>query len=350
MSQSVKPILDVKDLSISFTTRDGAMLDAVRGANFEIYQGECLALVGESGSGKSVSMMALMGLLPPNGQAKCEKMSFDGVELSTLTARQRRGFNGRRLSMIFQDPTSSLNPSFTIGFQMVEMIRQHQSVTKAEALQEAVRLLGRVGIASPETRLKNWPHQLSGGMLQRVMIAMMISTKPQLLIADEPTSALDVTIQAQIIDLLDNLRVEQSMGLILITHDIALVSQLADKICVYYAGSQVEYGDCLTVLSKPNHPYTKALLETRRPIEVDEIIREDKSDYFLGVDSPITKKIIQQVRVKKNRLLSIEGSVPSLANMPKGCRFHPRCPQAKEICRQQEPIPSQGVACHFPLS
>ncbi|MEZ4846669.1 MAG: ABC transporter ATP-binding protein [Bdellovibrionota bacterium] len=254
-------ILEVKNLSVGFKTRHG-LVHAVKDVSFEVHQGETLGIVGESGSGKSVSSLAVMGLLPSNAMVEASSLSLGRTDLLKASEKHMRMLRGGEMGMIFQDPMTSLNPSFTIGYQLMEALRYHQeSLDKKQRHAKAIELLDHVGITSPEARMKAYPHQLSGGMCQRVMIAMAIAGKPQLLIADEPTTALDVTIQAQILNLLDRLRVEDKMSMILITHDIGVVAQHSDRMMVMYAGQVVETGKTTDVIQKPSHPYTQSLLD-----------------------------------------------------------------------------------------
>jgi dipeptide transport system ATP-binding protein len=316
------PLLDVRNLRVSFATRAGEFI-AVDGIDLAVDGDEVLAIVGESGSGKSVAMLALMGLLPWTATVRAERMQFDGRELSTLTARQRRALVGRDLAMIFQEPISSLNPCFTVGWQIGEVLGVHLGMRRQARRQRAIELLGQVGIPDAERRLRAFPHQLSGGMCQRVMIAMALACEPKLLIADEPTTALDVTIQAQILDLLLRLKRERRMGLVLITHDLGLVAEHADRVAVQYAGRQVETGTAAALFADPHHPYSAALLAALPE------------------------------RAGAERLRSIPGVVPGQFDRPAGCLFAPRCALADARCRSVPPPhagPSLGDAlCHYPL-
>ena len=312
------PLLDVQNLTVEFPTAQG-VLRAVDGVNLQVEAGEIMAIVGESGSGKSVSMLALMGLLPPTAQITAERIAFDGQDILSLSKKARRAIIGRDIAMIFQEPMTSLNPCFRIGDQIIETIKQHRGGTRKELERRAIDLLGQVGIPAPETRLKAYPHQMSGGMNQRVMIAMMISCKPRLLIADEPTTALDVTIQSQILDLLRDLKRRENMALVLITHDMGVVAETAQRVTVQYAGQQVEQQDVLSLFAAPRHPYTHALLQALPE------------------------------RATGKHLPSIPGVVPGLRDRPRGCLFNPRCSFAEAQCRTTVPPRRDGVLCHSPL-
>jgi len=316
------PLLDIRDLSVTFATSTGAF-KAVDGVDISVDAGEVLSIVGESGSGKSVAMLAVMGLLPPTATVTAAHMEFDGVDLKTASKRRRREIIGRDISMIFQEPMSSLNPCFTVGFQIGEALKTHLGLGRSERKKRAIELLSLVGIPEPEKRLSAFPHQLSGGMSQRVMIAMAISCRPKLLIADEPTTALDVTIQAQILDLLVDLQKETEMGLVLITHDMGVVAETARRVVVQYAGKQVERQDVIGLFDAPHHPYTAALLDALPD------------------------------RATGDRLPAIPGVVPGQGDRPTGCLFNPRCAFADERCRTVEPPrqpPELGEAlCHYPL-
>jgi len=316
------PLLDIRDLSVTFATSTGAF-KAVDGVDISVDAGEVLSIVGESGSGKSVAMLAVMGLLPPTATVTAAHMEFDGVDLKTASKRRRREIIGRDISMIFQEPMSSLNPCFTVGFQIGEALKTHLGLGRSERKKRAIELLSLVGIPEPEKRLSAFPHQLSGGMSQRVMIAMAISCRPKLLIADEPTTALDVTIQAQILDLLVDLQKETEMGLVLITHDMGVVAETARRVVVQYAGKQVERQDVIGLFDAPHHPYAAALLDALPD------------------------------RATGDRLPAIPGVVPGQGDRPTGCLFNPRCAFADERCRTVEPPrqpPELGEAlCHYPL-
>ncbi|MGX1100018.1 ABC transporter ATP-binding protein [Amorphus sp. MBR-141] len=315
------PLLDIRDLSVTFATSSGPF-KAVDGVDIAVDPGEVLSIVGESGSGKSVAMLAVMGLLPPSATVTAAHMEFDGVDLQALSTRRRRRLIGRDVAMIFQEPMSSLNPCFTVGYQIGEALKTHLGMGRAERKQRTIELLSLVGIPEPEKRLSAFPHQLSGGMSQRVMIAMAISCQPKLLIADEPTTALDVTIQAQILDLLVELQKETGMALVLITHDMGVVAETAQRVVVQYAGKQVERQEVIGLFDTPHHPYTAALLDALPD------------------------------RATGDRLPAIPGVVPGQGDRPDGCLFNPRCTFADHRCRTVEPPrqpPSLGEAlCHYP--
>ncbi|PHQ84208.1 MAG: dipeptide ABC transporter ATP-binding protein DppD [Thalassobium sp.] len=316
-------LLEIRNLSVDFST-SGGQFRAVDGVDLTVDKGDILAIVGESGSGKSVSMLAMMGLLPWTATITADVLEFDGIDLRTVTARNRRGLIGKDIAMIFQEPMSSLNPCFTVGFQIKEALRQHLDLSSRERQLRAVELLEQVGIPDPERRLKVFPHQLSGGMNQRVMIAMAIACKPRLLIADEPTTALDVTIQAQILDLLTGLQADGDMALILITHDMGVVAETAERVSVQYAGQKVEEQPVVGLFESPHHPYTSALLDALPE------------------------------RATGRLLPTISGVVPGQFDRPKGCLFAPRCAFADARCHSTPPTPcgpELGLArCHYPLN
>ncbi|HWV11273.1 MAG TPA: ABC transporter ATP-binding protein [Pseudomonas sp.] len=316
-------LLDIKNLSVRFG--DANAVPVVDGLDLSVGKGEVLAIVGESGSGKSVTMMALMGLIDAPGIVTADSLQFDGTDMLRLKGRQRRHIIGKDLSMVFQDPMTALNPSFTVGFQIEEVLRQHLGVKGRAARQRALELLERVEIPAPASRLDAYPHQLSGGMSQRVAIAMAIAAEPKLLIADEPTTALDVTIQAQIMELLLNLQREQGMGLVLITHDLAVVAETAQRVCVMYAGQAVEIGTVPALFDAPTHPYTEALL-----------------------------KAIPEHSQGERRLATLPGIVPGRYDRPQGCLLSPRCPYVQQRCRDQRPTldPHErgAVRCFYPLN
>ena len=316
-------LLEVQDLYVEFHTPDG-IAKAINGVNFDLYEGETLAILGESGSGKSVTAQAVMGILDmppaviPKGQIR-----YCGQDLLTMPDEQRRRTRGPEISMVFQDALSSLNPVFPVGWQIAEMFRVHRGMNKSEALERAVKLMQRVQIPAAKERVKAYPHQFSGGMRQRIMIAMAIALDPAVLIADEPTTALDVTVQAQIMALLQELQEERQMGLILITHDLGVVADVADKIAVMYAGRIVERADVFELYRQPAHPYTKGLLES-----------------------------IPRLDQKGQQLAAIGGLPPNLMRIPAGCAFNPRCKYAQDICREDRPAllevaPGRESACHF---
>ena len=291
-------ILDVQNLQVKFRVSKTDYLTAIEDVSFKVHRKEVLGIVGESGCGKSVTANAILRLLPPQtSQISNGKIMFQGEDLAGLSNKEMRRIRGNKISMIFQEPMTSLNPVYRIGDQMVEMYRaQNKHMSKKEAMKKAVEMLDKVGIPSPEERVKDFPHQLSGGMRQRVMIAMALSARPELLIADEPTTALDVTIQAQVLQLMKQLQEEMDTAVMLITHDMGVVAEIADSVMVMYVGEMVEYGDVKTIFNRPVHPYTKGLLAS--------LTRADRD-----VD----------------RLSSIEGTVPPLSRMPAGCRFNNRC-------------------------
>jgi oligopeptide/dipeptide ABC transporter ATP-binding protein len=290
-----KPLLEVRGLRTSFHTRDG-VVRAVDGIDFHVDRGEIMGLVGESGCGKSVTSLSIMGLVAKPGRVENGEILFDGQDLLKLSSEQMRKMRGDRLSMIFQQPTSSLNPVWDVGTQLSEVLRLHRNMKKAPAWQRAGELLRMVGIPDPDRRLKAYPHEMSGGMAQRVMIAMALALEPELLIADEPTTALDVTIQAQILDLMRTLRDETGTAIILITHDLGVVAEMCDRVAVMYAGEIVEQTDVGSLFRDPLHPYTRGLIGS-----------------------------IPVVGDVRDELAVIPGTVPNLVDLPKGCRFAPRC-------------------------
>jgi len=300
-------LLEVKDLQTTFFTKAGPVR-AVDGVSYFISKGETVGIVGESGCGKSVASFSILRLLDPPGKVTQGEVIFEGTDLLKLSEEKMRGLRGKKIAMIFQEPMTALNPVLTIGRQITEQIFAHEHVTMREGYHRAVELLKKVGIPSPEKRIDQYPHQLSGGMRQRAMIAMAISCSPKLLIADEPTTALDVTIQAQIVDLLLKLQKENHMAMQFITHDLGLISEVADRIVVMYAGKIVEEADVKTIFQNPKHPYTVGLLES-----------------------------IPSLDKEVGKLKTIPGTVPSLLDLPKGCRFQNRCPNCIERCRIEEP-------------
>ncbi len=315
-------LLEVVGLTVEFKTANG-QFRAVDSIDLAVDTGDIVAIVGESGSGKSVSMLALMGLLPWTATITAERMSFNGHDLAGLSARQRRTIIGRDMAMIFQEPMSSLNPCFTVGFQIREALKTHLTLGRRDRQKRAIELLEQVALPEPEKRLAAFPHQLSGGMNQRVMIAMAIACKPKLLIADEPTTALDVTIQAQILELLVELQRDSDMALVLITHDMGVVAETAQRVCVQYAGQKVEEQPVLPLFETPIHPYTSALLAALPE------------------------------RSSGRHLASIAGVVPGQFDRPTGCLFSPRCDHVQPVCREKVPVStvinSASVLCHFPL-
>jgi oligopeptide transport system ATP-binding protein len=315
-------LLSVRDLHVDFRVR-GAVLRALRGVSFELAPGEVLAVLGESGSGKSVTSQAIMGLLDPRRASVSGSIEFQGTDLLTLGRAERRLYQGRRIAMIFQDALAALNPVVSVGTQIAEVLRVHNGLSKAQARAQSIEIMERVKIPAASSRYDSYPHQLSGGMRQRIMIAMALALEPEVLIADEPTTALDVTVQQQIMDLLMQLRDETGMALLFITHDLSVSAEVADRIAVMYAGQIVENGTSAEVYGSPRHPYTVGLLNS-----------------------------VPRSASRGHRLTPITGSPPSLAALPSGCKFHPRCPMAREICRTNEPAvhtltPGHTSACHF---
>jgi dipeptide transport system ATP-binding protein len=300
-------LLEIRNLTVEFGSL-ARPFAAVQGLDLTLERGELLGVAGESGSGKSVSMLALMGLIDAPGRVRADVLRFDGHDLLAMPARERRRIVGRDMAMIFQDPMTSLNPSYTVGFQIVETLQVHQSASKSKLRERALELLRTVEIPDPETRLDAYPHQLSGGMSQRVMIAMALACNPKLLIADEPTTALDVTIQAQVLDLLVALQRQQGMALILITHDLALLAEHAERVAVMYAGEVVEMQGVPALFERPHHPYTEALLAA-----------------------------IPERSRGAARLPSLAGVVPGQHGRPRGCLLAPRCPYANDDCRATHP-------------
>jgi len=316
------PILEIDDLRVTFATGEGSVA-AVRGVSLIVGEGEVLGVVGESGCGKSVTMLATLGLLPAN-TAVSGSVRYRGRELIGLPSAELRPLRGERISMVFQDPATSLNPVLTIGYQIAEAIRvHHPEVKRREARRRTIDLLAQVGISQPERRVGDYPHQFSGGMCQRAMIAMAVANGPDLLIADEPTTALDVTIQAQILDLLRALQAEHGMGIVLISHDLGVVAGLVDRVAVMYAGKVVERGSVDDVYYASRHPYTRGLLASLPRLDDDH----------------------------RRPLTPIEGSPPSLLSLPPGCAFRPRCSSAEDLCAQDEPalrVAGQvESACHY---
>jgi oligopeptide/dipeptide ABC transporter ATP-binding protein len=325
-----EPLLEVRDLHVEFRTRDG-VAHAVNGVGYALRAGETLAILGESGSGKSVSSQAVMGILDsPPGYVTKGRILFKGRDLLTLDADERRKIRGSQMAMVFQDALSSLNPVLSVGYQLAEMYRVHRGMSRGDAREKAVEMMERVGIPGARQRVGQYPHQFSGGMRQRIMIAMALALEPDLIIADEPTTALDVTVQAQVMDLLADLQREYAMGLILITHDLGVVADVADAIAVMYAGRIVETAPVHDLYAAPAHPYTQGLL--------DSIPRLDQ---------------------KGQELYAIRGLPPNLLHIPPGCAFNPRCPRARDICRTEvpplyevtaedgTPLPGRRSACHF---
>ncbi|GHF60328.1 ABC transporter ATP-binding protein [Streptomyces mashuensis] len=323
MTTTTAPLLDVRDLHVEFHTRDG-VAKAVNGVSYTVEAGRTLAVLGESGSGKSVTAQAVMGILDtPPGRITAGQVLFRGQDLLTMGEEHRRRLRGAKLAMIFQDALSALNPVMTVGAQLGEMYEVHQGMSRSDARARAVQLMDRVRIPAAKQRAGDYPHQFSGGMRQRIMIAMAVALEPDLIIADEPTTALDVTVQAQVMDLLAELRREYATGLVLITHDLGVVADVADHIAVMYAGRVMESAPVAELYARPAHPYTRGLL--------DSIPRLDR---------------------KGRELYAIKGLPPSLTAVPPGCPFNPRCPMAQDICRTDRPPlhpagPGRVSACHF---
>lgn len=317
-------LLDVQDLHVEFRMRDG-VAKAINGVNFQLHQGEKLAILGESGSGKSVTAQAVMGILDsPPAFITGGSVKYCGVELLTMPEKQRQNVRGREIAMIFQDALSALNPVFPVGWQIAEMFRVHRGMNRTDAKERAIRLMEQVHIPAARQRVNAYPHQFSGGMRQRIMIAMALALDPAVLIADEPTTALDVTVQAQIMQLLKDMATERQMGLILITHDLGVVADVADRIAVMYAGRMVEQADVYDLYARPAHPYTRGLLDS-----------------------------IPRLNQKGETLPAIGGLPPNLMHIPPGCPFNPRCRFAQDICRGGEPPavvptgPNREAACYF---
>ena len=311
-------ILSVRDLNIKFNLR-GKILHAIRGIDLDVYHGEVLAIVGESGSGKSVTAYSVMGLTAYPGKLVGGKVWFNGHEIENMKEKDFRKIRGNEVSIIFQDPMTSLNPVYTIGNQIVEVIRLHTDKNKADAWARAKELLELVGINEPEKRLKQYPHELSGGMRQRVMIAIALACEPKLLIADEPTTALDVTIQAQILELMQDLRKKLGMSIIMITHDLGVVASMCEKIAVMYAGHIVEYGTTDEIFYQPGHEYTKGLINSIPKLNTAE----------------------------HERLVPIEGTPVDLLNPPAGCPFAPRCKNCMKICLRENPPKTDFSETHY---
>jgi len=317
---NLESLLEIRDLTTAFPAEKG-LFKAVDGVSLSISRGEVLCLVGESGCGKSMTALSVLQLVPPPGRIVGGKILFDGRDLLELDRGEMRRIRGERISMVFQEPMSALNPVFTIGDQVAEVLRIHRDISSADANRVAVELLGKVGIPDPELRAREYPHQMSGGMQQRALIAMAMACEPDLLIADEPTTALDVTVQAQILRLMERLISEGERSLLLITHDLGVVAEVADRVCVMYAGVIVEESPVRDLFADPGHPYTLGLLDS--------------------LPSPGDRTYHP-----------IPGSVPNLADLPPGCRFQPRCPRAREVCQKKEPelkvSGNRAVRCYFP--
>ncbi|HOY26667.1 MAG TPA: ABC transporter ATP-binding protein [Mesotoga sp.] len=304
---SKNALLQVKDLRTYFHTEDG-IVKAVDGVTFDVYSGETLGIVGESGCGKSVTSLSVMRLLDEKGEIAGGKIIFEGRDVMAIPESQMMKIRGNDMAMIFQEPMTALNPVFTVGFQIMEAILLHQDVNKEQARTMAIDMLRKVGIPEPEKRVDEYPHELSGGMRQRAMIAMALSCNPKLLFADEPTTALDVTIQAQILELMKSLQEQYGMALVMITHDLGVIAEMAQRVVVMYAGKVVEYAEVLTLFKKPRHPYTWGLMNAIPKLDED-----------------------------KEVLYNIPGVVPDPLDFPDGCRFNTRCPLATDKCRKEEP-------------
>ena len=337
-------LLDIENLKTYFHTEDG-IVPAVDGVSFGLDKGETLGVVGESGCGKSVTSLSVMRLIPtPPGEFRGGRILFRGEDLLKKSEAELRRIRGNEISMIFQEPMTSLNPVFTIGDQIAEAIQLHQGKSRKEAMERAAEMLRLVGIPAPEKRIHEYPHQLSGGMRQRTMIAMALSCEPALLIADEPTTALDVTIQAQILELMKKLKRELGMAIMLITHDLGVVAEMCERVVVMYAGKVVEEADVVSLFQKPLHPYTEGLLKSIPHLDT---ARSGAAAAGAAISAAGAE---QASRGGRERLHVIEGVVPNPQRLPSGCRFHPRCPYAQEVCRTQEPPlleagPGRQVAC-----
>ena len=310
-------ILEVKDLHVTFTTYGGSV-QAVRGVNFHLNKGETLAIVGESGCGKSVTSNAIMRLIPnPPGEITKGNIYFKGQDLIQFREKKMRSIRGVDISMIFQDPMTALNPTLTIGTQLMEGLKEHKGISGKQAKEKAIEMMELVGIPSPEERLKQYPHQFSGGMRQRIVIAIALICDPDLLIADEPTTALDVTIQAQILELFEKIQEKMGVSIILITHDLGVVAKIADRIAVMYAGKIIETGTKREIFYQPQHPYTKGLLQS-----------------------------VPRLDIKEDKLTPIDGTPPDLFSPPQGCPFAARCPFAMEVCDKVYPVQTELTSSH----
>jgi peptide/nickel transport system ATP-binding protein len=328
MPSDAAPLLRVRDLVTTFNTERG-VLRAVDEVSFDVKDGATLGIVGESGCGKSVTALSVLRLVPyPQGTIEQGRVELRGRDLLRLTEREMQGVRGNEISMIFQEPMTSLNPVYTVGAQIVEAIRLHQKKSRGEARARAIEMLKLVGIPAPETNIDAYPHQLSGGMRQRVMIAMALACEPRLLIADEPTTALDVTIQAQILELLEKLKTKLGMGVVLITHDLGVVAEVATDVVVMYAGRVVESASVSRIFAHPRHPYTRGLLRSLPSFDKTPLAAPASSAKDLAGEA---------VTPRRPRLPVIEGLVPDLLALPSGCRFADRCPMVIEACREKEP-------------
>jgi oligopeptide/dipeptide ABC transporter ATP-binding protein len=331
MSAERRTLLEVEGLEVEFRTPRGRV-QAVRGLDLCVGAGEILAIVGESGSGKSVAQLAIMDLLPDSASVRARRMHWQGQELSSLSRARRRALCGRELAMVFQDPLSALHPQLTIGRQLSEVLEVHERLTRVQVRARCIAALAEVGIPSPEERLRAYPHEFSGGMRQRVMIAMALIASPRLLFADEPTTALDVTVQAQILELFRELCTRRGLAIVLVTHSLGVVARVADRVQVMYAGQALERGSAEEVLAAPAHPYTRALL---RSVPDARIEGDAHPDPAAGAPA---------------RLATIPGQPPDLAQPIRGCAFAPRCERASELCRREAPrfAPNPRAACHHP--
>jgi oligopeptide/dipeptide ABC transporter ATP-binding protein len=315
------PVLTVDDLHVEFHTEDG-VVKAVDGVSYELQKGETLAVLGESGSGKTVHARAVLRILDsPPAHITRGTANLDDIDVLTLSEAEMREVRGAKIAMLFQDPHTALDPVFTVGSQLVELLCERQGLSRGDAKQISIELLDRVGIASPKERMKAYPHELSGGIAQRVMVAMAVALEPEVLLADEPTSSLDVTVQAQVLELLGSLVAETEMAMVLITHNLAVAVAIADRIAVMYAGRMVELGPARDVYAAPMHPYTAGLLHA-----------------------------IPDIQIREDRLPGIVGTPPNMLHLPSGCAFHPRCPLADERCRVETPAfeqvgPGRWSAC-----
>jgi len=314
----MEPLIDVKNLEVQFEVR-GVILRAVDDVSFTIAPGETLGLVGESGCGKSVTASAIMRLVPqPPGRIAGGQVLFDGMDLLGLSEKRMRSIRGNRISMIFQEPMSSLNPVYTVGDQVAEVIELHQKLKRREAMDKVIEVCGQVGIPAPETRVNDHPHKMSGGMRQRVMIAMALACNPRLMIADEPTTALDVTIQAQILDLMNKLKEDTGAAILFITHDLGVIAEMAQRVAVMYAGKMMEYATVTDLFDSPKHPYTIGLMTS-----------------------------VPALGKGRDRLTTIPGVVPSLFNIPEGCPYFDRCPDAKPECEHELPAMTELESGHW---
>jgi dipeptide transport system ATP-binding protein len=338
-------LLEIENLSVAFPSPT-AIGRAVDGVSIAVAEGGSLGVVGESGSGKSLTMLAVMGLVPYPGHVSADRLRFKGRDLMRMSGRERRELSGKRMAMIFQDPMTSLNPCFTVGFQLVEILRIHEKMDRKAARRRAIALLEQVGIPAAESRMRAFPHQLSGGMNQRVMIAMAIACQPDLLIADEPTTALDVTVQAQILDLLRSLQRDRGMALILVSHNTDVVAETARRVVVMYAGQIVEERDAAGLFAAPQHPYTAALVAARPPPYPFPPYLPPQAGEGQGAQEG-------REGAESVRLATIPGAPPSLFDLPRGCLFGPRCADATERrCATRpsiRPWMDGGVRCHYPL-